>query len=304
MWCGTIWCAGEQHVDAASLSDPVLVRADGTYLYTLPSVVDDIDLGITHVIRGEDHVANTAPQIQLFEALGAEPPAFGHHSLLVGADGQALSKRDRALAISGLREEGIEAMAVASYVAAIGTSDPIVPHASIDELVRAFDFEKLSRAPARFDAEELRALNAKLLHMLPYEAVADRLKAMGVGGGEAFWNAVRGNLAVLGDAKRGGRSCMGPSSLRSPTARFVRTAAALLPPEPWDERDLGSLVRGGEGGDGREGQGAVPTFAARAHGPRAWARAEGAVAADRARPRAGAARRQSRLTRAKAGYCG
>src|SRR6476660_7476662 len=113
---------GEQHVDAAALSDPVLVRADGTYLYTLPSVVDDIDLGITHVVRGEDHVANTAPQIQLFGALGAEPPAFGHHNLLVGPEGQALSKRERALSIQGMREEGLEPLAVASYSAVIGTS--------------------------------------------------------------------------------------------------------------------------------------------------------------------------------------
>jgi glutamyl-tRNA synthetase len=123
---------GRQHVDAASLSDPVLVREDGTYLYTLPSVVDDIDLGITHVIRGEDHVVNTAPQIQIVEALGAAPPAFGHHSLLVNADGQALSKRDRSISIQGMREEGIEALAVAiaqrlehltqSYLMPISTS--------------------------------------------------------------------------------------------------------------------------------------------------------------------------------------
>jgi glutamyl-tRNA synthetase len=226
---------GEQHVDAASLSDPVLVRADGTYLYTLPSVVDDVDLGITHVIRGEDHVANTAPQIQLFEALSAAPPAFGHHSLLVSADGHALSKRDLAIAISGLREEGLEAMSVTSYVSAIGTSDPIVPHASIDELVELFGFEKLSRAPARFDADELRALNAKLLHMLPYEAVADRLKAMGVGGGEAFWNAVRGNLAVLGDAETWWRIVHETIEPEIADRALCGTAAALLPPEPWDE---------------------------------------------------------------------
>jgi glutamyl-tRNA synthetase len=226
---------GRQHVDAASLSDPVLVRADGTYLYTLPSVVDDVDLGITHVIRGEDHVANTAPQIQLFEALSAAPPAFGHHSLLVSADGHALSKRDRAIAISGLREEGLEAMSVTSYVSAIGTSDPIVPHASIDELVELFGFEKLSRAPARFDANELRALNAKLLHMLPYEAVADRLKAMGVGGGEAFWNAVRGNLAVLGDAETWWRIVHETIEPEIADRALCGTAAALLPPEPWDE---------------------------------------------------------------------
>jgi glutamyl-tRNA synthetase len=226
---------GRQHVDAASLSDPVLVRADGSYLYTMPSVVDDIDLRITHVIRGEDHVANTAPQIQLFEALGATPPAFGHHNLLVGADGQALSKRDRTLSIAALREEGIEALAVASYSALIGTSDPVAPHANLDELARSFDFAKLSRAPARFDPNELRLLNAKLLHMLPFSAVADRLAAMGVGGGEEFWEAVRRNLAVLNDAKHWWRVVEGPVDPVIENRDLCRTAACLLPPEPWDE---------------------------------------------------------------------
>jgi glutamyl-tRNA synthetase len=213
----------------------VLVRADGTYLYTLPSVVDDIDLGITHVIRGEDHVVNTAPQIQLFEALGATTPAFGHHSLLVGADGQALSKRDRALSIQGAREEGIEALAVASYVATLGTSDPVAPHANLDELVQSFDFTKLSRAPARFDPAELRALNARLLHMLPFSAVAARLSAMGIGGGAAFWEAVRGNLAVLGDAKHWWHVAQGPLAPVIEDRDLCRMAAGLLPPEPWDE---------------------------------------------------------------------
>jgi glutamyl-tRNA synthetase len=226
---------GRQHVDAVSLSDPVLVRADGTYLYTLPSVVDDIDLGVTHVIRGEDHVTNTAPQIQLFEALGATPPAFGHHSLLVGADGQALSKRDRSLAIEGLREEGIEPLAVASYVAVLGTSDAIAPHASLDELVPGFDFGKLSRAPARFDPHELRLLNAKLLHMLPFDAVADRLHALGVEGDAKFWDAVRGNLAVLADAKLWWQVVNEPLAPVIEDAKLCREAAALLPPEPWDE---------------------------------------------------------------------
>ncbi len=226
---------GRQHVDAASLSDPVLVRADGTYLYTLPSVVDDIDLGITHVIRGEDHVANTAPQIQLFEALEATPPAFGHHNLLVSADGQALSKRDRSLSIEGLRHEGIEALAVATYSATLGTSDPIAPHMSLDELVRGFDFAKLSRAPARFDANELRLLNAKLLHMLPFGAVEKRLSAMGVAGGEAFWEAVRSNLAVLGDAEFWWQVVAGPLEPAIENRELCRMAAGLLPPEPWDE---------------------------------------------------------------------
>jgi glutamyl-tRNA synthetase len=225
---------GRQHADAASLSDPVLVRADGGYLYTMPSVVDDIDLGITHVIRGEDHVTNTAPQIQLFEALGAKPPTFGHHNLLVGADGQALSKRDRSLAIEGLREEGIEALAVASYSATLGTSDPIAPHTSLDELVPGFDFGKLSRAPARFDPTELHLLNARLLHMLPFSAVAGRIKAMGVAGGEEFWDAVRGNLAVLDEAKIWGQVVSGKLEPVIEDAKLCREAAALLPPEPWD----------------------------------------------------------------------
>jgi glutamyl-tRNA synthetase len=225
---------GRQHVDAASLSDPVLVREDGSYLYTLPSVVDDIDLGITHVIRGEDHVVNTAPQIQLFEALAAATPAFGHHSLLVGAEGQALSKRIRSLAIEGLREEGIEPLALASYVATIGTSGPIAPHANLDELVDAFDFAKLSRAPARFDPAELRALNAKLLHMLPFDAVAARLRAIGVGGGEAFWAAVRGNLDVLGDSKIWWGVVQAPLQPVISDAALCAEASILLPPEPWD----------------------------------------------------------------------
>jgi glutamyl-tRNA synthetase len=225
---------GEQHVDAASLSDPVLVRADGSYLYTLPSVVDDIDLGVTHVIRGEDHVANTAPQIQLFEALGAVPPVFGHHSLLVGAGGQALSKRDRSLAIEGLRQDGLEPLAVASYAAAIGTSDPVVPHFSLDELVQRFAFKKLSRAPARFDVKELRGLNAKLLHALSYDAVAPRLAEMGVGGCEAFWLAVRANLAVLADVKDWWRVVTGPIEPVIVDAGLCAQAALLLPPEPWD----------------------------------------------------------------------
>lgn len=245
---------GRQHVDAASLSDPVLVREDGTYLYTLPSVVDDIDLGVTHVIRGEDHVANTAPQIQIFEALAAEPPAFGHHNLLVSADGQALSKRDRALSIAALREEGLEPLAVASYAAIIGTSDPVAPHTDLDALVEEFDFAKLSRAPARFDGNELRLLNAKLLHALPYAAVAARLRAMGIAGGEDFWGTVRGNLAVLEEAKHWWQVVSGPLEPVIADAALCQTAAKLLPPEPWDGEtwaEWSSAVKEATGAKGR-----------------------------------------------------
>ncbi len=262
---------GQQHVDAASLSDPVLVREDGTYLYTLPSVVDDIDLGITHVIRGEDHVANTAPQIQLFLALAAEPPTFGHHNLLVLADGQALSKRDRALSIEGLRKEGIEALAVASYAATTGTSDPVVPHESLEELAQSFDFGKLSRAPARFDPHELRLLNAKLLHMLPFSAVAMRLSAMGIGGGEAFWNAVRSNLVVLADAAIWWRVVNGPLEPVITDASICKQAVVLLPPEPWDEQTWERLAADVKQVTGAKGKALFQplrlALTAREHGP-------------------------------------
>lgn len=225
---------GDQAVDIGSLSDPVLIRADGTPLYTFTSVVDDIDFAVTQVIRGEDHVTNTAVQIQLFEALGAAAPQFAHHSLLIGADGQALSKRLGALSIESFRELGLEPMAVNSLAALIGTSEAVAPHAMLSELAQSFDLGKLSRAPARFDVAELKALNARLLHRLPHEAVAERLQALDVGGGEAFWLAVRGNLAVLGDAQTWWRVVEGPVMPVIENAELLARAAELLPPEPFD----------------------------------------------------------------------
>ncbi len=201
---------GAQTIEASSLSDPVLVREDGTYLYTFSSVVDDADFGITHVIRGEDHVANTGVQIQLFEAMGAAPPAFAHHNLLVGADGHALSKRLGSLSIRSFREEGLEPLAVLSHSATIGTSNPVAPYKSLTELAALFDFAKLSRAPARFDVAELKALNARLLQEFGYDDVSDRLASEGIGGGPAFWNAVRANLSVFDDVKDWWRVVTGP----------------------------------------------------------------------------------------------
>jgi glutamyl-tRNA synthetase len=222
---------GPQHIDTTNLSDPVLVREDGTYLYTLPSVVDDIDFAITHVIRGEDHVVNTAVQIELFEALGGKAPDFAHHSLLIGADGQGLSKRLGSLAIASLREQGLEAMAVVSHTALLGTSDSIHPCADTQELIDGFDLHKLSRAPARFDENELRGLNARLLHMLPYAAVKDRLPF----GDEAFWLAVRGNLSILADAKYWYNIVSGTVTpvIAAEDRDFIRVAARLLPETPW-----------------------------------------------------------------------
>ncbi|HRO50935.1 MAG TPA: glutamate--tRNA ligase [Hyphomicrobium sp.] len=225
---------GDQTVDLGSLSDPVLIRGDGTPLYTFTSVVDDVDFSITHIVRGEDHVTNSGVQIAIFEALGAEPPAFGHHGLLISADGTALSKRTGSLSISSFREAGLEPMAVLSYAALIGTSDAIEPHAAIDELAALFDLGKVSTTPARFDAVELRNLNAKLLHKSAYETVADRLAAFGVGGDAAFWEAVRGNVTVLEDACDWWRIATADIDPVIENADLTAKAATLLPPEPWD----------------------------------------------------------------------
>jgi glutamyl-tRNA synthetase len=225
---------GDQPVDVGSLSDPVLIRADGTCLYTFTSVVDDWDFGITHIVRGEDHVTNTGVQVQIFEALGAAVPTFAHHSLLVGRDGQALSKRLGALSIEGLRDDGIEPMAVACHAALVGTSDAIEIFPSLAALSQPFDLSKISRAPGRFDTEDLVGLNAKLLHTTAYGAVADRLSALSVGGGETFWNAVRGNLRRLSDAKTWWDIVDKPITPVIEGADFCSDAAAALPPEPWN----------------------------------------------------------------------
>ncbi|WP_349370586.1 glutamate--tRNA ligase [Salinarimonas sp.] len=225
---------GPVTVDCASLSDPVLVRGDGSYLYTLPSVVDDADLGITHVIRGEDHVTNTAVQIQIFEALGAAAPAFGHHNLLTTASGEGLSKRLGHLSLTGLREAGLEPLAVAALATLVGTSEAVRPVASLDELAGLLDLSHVSRAPAKFDESELTALNARLVHELPYAAVGDRLAAMGVGGGAAFWEAVRGNLETVDQARDWWGVVAGPVTPAIEDPAFCAEAAAALPPEPWD----------------------------------------------------------------------
>jgi len=245
---------GDQTVDIGSLSDPVVIRADGTFLYTFTSVVDDADFGITHVIRGDDHTTNTGVQLELFEALGHEPPHFGHHSLLVGADGHALSKRLGALSIESLRAQGLEPMAVASYTALIGTSDPIEVHERLDELAELFSFEKISTAPARFDLDELKGLNARLLHKLPYEAVAEQLKALAADGGPEFWRVVRGNLSVLEDAKVWWGIVSGKVRPISEEAELTARAATLLPEEPWDDTTWDVWIAALKAATGRKGR--------------------------------------------------
>jgi glutamyl-tRNA synthetase len=222
------------------LSDPVLVRGDGTYLYTLPSVADDIDLGVTHLIRGDDHVTNTGVQIALFRALGAEPPSFGHHNLLTTSSGEGLSKRSGALSIGSLREEGIEPMAVASLAVLTGTSENVVAARDMAELASHFDLAATSRSASKFDPADLVALNRSLLHGAAFEDVAARLAAMGIYGpkAEPFWLAVRGNLDRLADAVAWWRIVVdGPADLQEFSDEdrdFLRGAFDALPPEPWD----------------------------------------------------------------------
>ena len=241
---------GTVEIDTATMSDPVVVREDGAFLYTLPSVADDVDFAISHVIRGEDHVTNTAAQIEIFEALGATVPAFAHFPLLVGAGGEALSKRLGSLSLQQLREEGVEPPAIASYLAKIGTSDPVEPRLSLEELAGEFDFAKIGRAPAHFVPEELAVLNAKLLHILPYGAVKSRVPE-----GEAFWDAIRPNIAKVSDVPEMARLIHGPVTPVIEDAALATKAAALLPPEPWNEETWGAWTKAVAAETGAKGRG-------------------------------------------------
>jgi len=225
---------GPQSIDTASLSDPVLIREDGAFLYTLPSVVDDIDFKITQIVRGEDHVTNSGVQIEIFEALGGPVPAFGHFPLLVGADGSALSKRIGSLGVGELADEDYEPMAVLSHLAKIGTSDPVEARLTIEQLSEEFSFEKIGRAPARFDPEELKRVNAAVVHQLDYAAVKDRLAKLDADKGEAFWLAVRANLTLLPDVKDYAQIVDGPVTPVIADAVFAAAAADLLPSGGYD----------------------------------------------------------------------
>lgn len=187
---------GRQHFEPALLSDPVVRREDGSWLYMLPSSVDDVDMGVTHVLRGEDHVTNTALQIQMFEALGATPPAFAHEALLVGSEGK-LSKRLGSLGADALREQGIEPIALVAKLARLGTSLPVEPATEPRALIETFDFATFGRAPARFDLDELTQLNARIVHLLPFEAALARLPE---GMGPDEWAAIRPNLKSVAEA--------------------------------------------------------------------------------------------------------
>ncbi|KAJ56386.1 glutamyl-tRNA ligase [Actibacterium mucosum KCTC 23349] len=192
---------GDISIDAASVSDPVLIRGDGQVLYTLASVVDDTDMGVTHVVRGSDHVTNTATQIQMIQAIGGQVPEFAHHSLLTGPQGEALSKRLGTLSLRDLREQGVEPMALLSLLARLGSSQPVELRASMDELVEGFDINHFGAAPTKFDAQDLFPLTANYLQGQPLSYVADQVAELGVPAGlaEGFWTVVRDNITTKGD---------------------------------------------------------------------------------------------------------
>ncbi len=232
---------GETIVDTANVSDPVLIREDGMYLYTLPSCIDDIDAKITHVIRGEDHVTNAAVQIEIMRALieitgGGAVPEFAHHSLLIGADGQGLSKRLGSLSIEGMREQGLEPAAITSLLAKLGTAEPVLPVTDLMALADGFDFDKIGRAPARFDENDLVALNAKILHASSFDRLRPRLESMGVAA--PLWEAAKGNIERLGDVEKWRDVVAGPISPVIENVELTTKAASLVPsapltPESW-----------------------------------------------------------------------
>jgi glutamyl-tRNA synthetase len=236
---------GETVVDTASVSDPVLIREDGMYLYTLPSCIDDIDCGVSHVIRGEDHVTNAGVQIEIMKAVidvrgRGRLPAFAHHSLLIGADGHGLSKRLGSLSIEQMREDGLEPAAITSLLAKLGTSEPVLPEPDLMALAKTFDFEKIGRAPARFDEAELLQLNAKILHELPFGALAGRLGPLGVS--ERLWEAVKGNVQKLADAADWKGVVEGPIDPVIEDQGFCATAAALVPDDPLTDESWSAFI--------------------------------------------------------------
>ena len=225
---------GRRQVKLPAVSDPVLIRADGTPLYTFTSVVDDLELGITHVVRGEDHVTNTGVQLDLMAALGgdAEAVSFGHLPLLVDEAGGKLSKRLDSLTVRGLARDGIEPLAVTGYLARLGTGDEAVP-LPLPQLAEGFDLSRFGRSSPRFDGRQLLALNARVLHGLDYDTVRERLPPAAP---PAFWNAIRGNLDLLNEAR--GWWDVVSGDIVPPVVEgeqdFLTTALDLLPPEPWD----------------------------------------------------------------------
>ncbi|NDF11847.1 MAG: glutamate--tRNA ligase [Proteobacteria bacterium] len=236
------------------LSDPIIVREGGSFTYMLPSAVDDADYAITHVVRGEDHVTNTAVQIQMFKAMGKVPPTFAHTAFVKTKEGK-LSKREGSEGMQEFREAGIEPLAIASFLAKVGTSDPIEVRASLEELVAEFDMKKFSRSPTIYAPEDIDRLNAKLIHLYTFAKVAPRLKEMGLSAiDESFWNAVRPNLKTVNEVKDWWTICRETLSPEIEDADFAKAAAEILPTGKWDEKTWDIWVNDVKQKTGRSGK--------------------------------------------------
>lgn len=249
---------GPISIDAASVSDPVLIRADGQVLYTFASSVDDIDMGVTFIVRGADHVTNTATQIQIMEAMGGTPPNFAHHSLLTGAKGEELSKRLGTLSLRDLRAQGVEPMALLSLMARLGSSKPVELATSMQDLIDGFDIGSFGAAPTKFDAEDLFPLTRAHVQSLPLPVVADKIAAIGVPAdkAEAFWNVAKGNITVLADLEgwwtlfRDGATPLVDDEDKD----FVAQAFALLPDGPFTTATWGEWTTAVKDATGRKGK--------------------------------------------------
>ena len=243
---------GQQRFDPKLISDPVIRRADGSWLYMLPSAIDDIDLGITHVVRGEDHVTNTATQLQMFMAMSAAPPAFAHEALLTGAEGK-LSKRLGSLGVEAFKTDGIEPIAILALLARLGTSDSVEPVCDPEPLIAGIDFSRFGRAPARFDEGELVQLNARILHQTAYDAVADRLPA---GMGSEGWEAIRPNLSRIDEAGDWWGVVEGPvhSVVADDDRVYLSEAAAIAATIDWTGDPWHALTGALKEATGRKGK--------------------------------------------------
>ena len=250
---------GDVSIDTASVSDPVLIRADGQVLYTFASSVDDVDMGITHIVRGADHVTNTATQVQIMQAMGGTPPAFAHHSLLTGPQGEGLSKRLGTLSIRDLRAQGVAKEALLSLMARLGSSQPVELRMSLDEIADGFDLSQFGAAPTKFDAEDLWPLTRARNQALPFPVVRERILAFGVPPemAERFWRVASANITTLADldhwwtlARDGADPVIAPED-----ADFVKEAMALLPPPPYSETTWADWTTAVKDATGRKGKG-------------------------------------------------
>lgn len=250
---------GDISIDAASVSDPVLIRADGQVLYTIASVVDDTEMGVTHVVRGSDHVTNTATQIQIIEALGGTVPNFAHHSLLTGPQGEALSKRLGTLALRDLRAAGVEPMALLSHMARLGSSDPVELRSAMADLIDGFDISRFGSAPTKFDEADLFPLTGRYLQGLPLSAVADKVASLGVPDdlAEAFWSVCRENIETLKDLDAWWALCRDGADpvIDDADTAFVAEAMALLPDGPYDTGSWSAWTTAVKEATGRKGRG-------------------------------------------------